>query len=101
MGTAFPRSHVAGALPAAWAGWRWFSRPVAILLALEAAGVVGASVYTQKHYGMDVLAGIVWTVLLQLTVGPALQRTWTTAHAKCLTTPRPRPPPLGPSRSRP
>jgi membrane-associated phospholipid phosphatase len=74
MGTAFPSSHVAGALTAAWAGWRWFSRPVAILLALEAAGVVVATVYTQNHYAIDVLAGILWAVLLQLTVVPALER---------------------------
>jgi len=74
MGTAFPSSHVAGALTAAWAGWRRFSRPVAILLALEAAGVVVATVYTQNHYAIDVLAGILWAVLLQLTVVPALER---------------------------
>ena len=74
MGTAFPSSHVAGALTAAWAGWRWFSRPIAILLALEAAGVVVATVYTQNHYAIDVLAGILWAVLLQLTVVPALER---------------------------
>jgi len=74
MGTAFPSSHVAGSLTAAWAGWRWFSRPVAILLALEAAGVVVATVYTQNHYAIDVLAGILWAVLLQLTVVPVLAR---------------------------
>jgi len=41
---------------------------------LEAAGVVVATVYTQNHYAIDVLAGIVWAVLLQLTVVPALER---------------------------
>lgn len=74
MGTAFPSSHVAAALTAAWAGWRWFSRPVAILLALEAAGVVLATVYTQNHYAIDVLAGFVLAVILQLAVVPALTR---------------------------
>jgi len=74
MGTAFPSSHVAGSLTAAWAGWRWFSRPTAMLLALEAAGVVVATVYTQNHYAIDVLAGILWAVLLQLTVVPVLER---------------------------
>lgn len=74
MGTAFPSSHVAGALTAAWAGWRRFSRPVALLLALEAAGVVMATVYTQNHYAIDVLAGLLWAGLLQLTVVPALER---------------------------
>ncbi len=74
MGTAFPSSHVAGALTVAWASWRWFSRPVAILLALEAAGLVVSTVYTQHHYAIDVVAGLVWGVVLQLTVVPALNR---------------------------
>lgn len=74
MGTAFPSSHVAGALTIAWAGWRWFSRPVRLLLAVEAFGVVVATVYTQNHYAIDVASALVWTVLLQLLVVPALTR---------------------------
>jgi membrane-associated phospholipid phosphatase len=74
MGTAFPSSHVAGVVTAAWASWRWFSRPVALLLVLEAAGVVLATVYTQNHYAIDVTAGLLWAFLLQRTVVPLLER---------------------------
>jgi membrane-associated phospholipid phosphatase len=49
----------------AFIGWRWFSRPVALLLTLEAAGVVMSTVYTQNHYAIDSLAGIVWALALQ------------------------------------
>ena len=72
VGTAFPSSHVAGAVTIAWAGWRWFSRPVRWLLTLEAVGVVVATVYTQNHYAIDVTTGLVWTVVLQALVVPAL-----------------------------
>jgi membrane-associated phospholipid phosphatase len=44
------------------------------LLAVEAFGVVVATVYTQNHYAIDVTAGLLWTVLLQLLVVPALTR---------------------------
>ena len=74
LGTAFPSSHVAGALTIAWAGWRWFSQPVRALLAVEAAGVAAATVYTQNHYTIDVAAGVLWTVVLQVALVPALTR---------------------------
>ena len=74
MGTAFPSSHVAGALTIAWAGWRWCSKPVRTVLALEALGVVLATVYTQNHYAIDVATALVGTTLVQLLVVPALVR---------------------------
>jgi membrane-associated phospholipid phosphatase len=74
MGTAFPSSHVAGALTGVWASWRTFSRPVVALLALEGIGVAVATVYTQNHYAIDVVAGIAWAAVLQRWVVPALAR---------------------------
>ena len=52
--------------------WRWFPRPVAVLFTVEALGVVVATVYTQNHYGIDSLAGIVWALTIQLAFVPAL-----------------------------
>ena len=75
-GCAFPSSHVAGAVTIAWVGWRWFPRPIAALLTLEAAGVVLATVYTQNHYAIDSLAGIVWALVLQAFLVPVALRAW-------------------------
>lgn len=73
-GAAFPSSHVAGAVTIALLGWRWFSRPAAVLLTVEALGVVLSTIYTQNHYAIDSLAGIVWGLALQLAAVPALAR---------------------------
>lgn len=70
-GTAFPSSHVAGAVTIALAGWRWFSRPVAVLFTIEAAAVVLSTVYTQNHYAIDSLVGLAGTLGLQLVLIPA------------------------------
>jgi membrane-associated phospholipid phosphatase len=80
-GCAFPSSHVAGAVTIAFIGWRWFSRPVAVLLTLEALGVVLSTVYTQNHYGIDSLAGIVWALGIQIAVVPVLRRGFTRSRS--------------------
>jgi membrane-associated phospholipid phosphatase len=72
LGTAFPSSHVAGATTVAVLAWRWFRRPVAVLVTLQAVGVFLATIYTQNHYPVDALAGLVWALGLQLVVLPAL-----------------------------
>lgn len=74
LGCAFPSSHVTGAVAIAVSGWRWFSRPVAVLLTIEAMGVVLSTVYTQNHYAIDSLAGVVVGVGLQLVAVPLLYR---------------------------
>lgn len=74
LGTAFPSSHVAGVMTAAIIAWRWLPRPVAWLLIVDAVGVMCAAVYTQNHYAIDVVAGLVWVVVLQLAVIPLAQR---------------------------
>jgi len=73
-GTAFPSSHVAGAVTIAFLAVRWLPRSVATLLVLEAVGVVCATVYTQNHFAIDSLAGIVLALALQIVVAPALRR---------------------------
>jgi membrane-associated phospholipid phosphatase len=73
-GAAFPSSHVAGAVTIAWAGWKWLPKGVAVLLTLEAVGVMMSTVYTQNHYGVDSIAGLAWAVLIQMWVVPVLLR---------------------------
>jgi membrane-associated phospholipid phosphatase len=71
-GTAFPSSHVAGIVTIATVGWLHFPRSVAGLLAAEAAGVVLATVYTQRHYAIDTLAGAALGLAMQALVVPLL-----------------------------
>lgn len=73
MGTAFPSSHVVGAVTIAYLGWRWFSRSLAALLTAEAGGVLLATVYTQNHFAVDSLAGLAWALVLQTLMAPALE----------------------------
>jgi membrane-associated phospholipid phosphatase len=81
-GCAFPSSHVAGAVTIAILGWRWFSRPVAVLFSLEAFGVVLSTVYTQNHYAIDAVTGLIWALVLQLVVVPGLRRVLRGARAR-------------------
>lgn len=74
MGTAFPSSHVVGAVTIAYVGWQWFSPGVAAVLSAEAVGVIVSTVYTQNHYAIDSLAGAVWGLGLQIVLVPALLR---------------------------
>lgn len=73
-GCAFPSSHVVGAVTIAFLAWRWFSKPLAILLTVQALGVVSSTIYTQSHYAADVMAGVTWALAIQLLVAPPLLR---------------------------
>jgi membrane-associated phospholipid phosphatase len=73
-GAAFPSSHAAGAVTIAWLGWLYFSRRVAVLMSIHAAAVVVATFYTQYHYAIDSLAGLLLALSLQLVVAPMLLR---------------------------
>lgn len=56
-GSAFPSSHVAGAVVAlvfAFKGWR----PLGWILLVPVVGILVAVVYLQIHYGIDALAGL-------------------------------------------
>jgi membrane-associated phospholipid phosphatase len=76
LGCSFPSSHVAASVTMAYLGFRWFSKPVAVLLTVGALGVVLSTVYTQNHYTIDSLAGVLWAFWIQLMVAPALLRWW-------------------------
>jgi membrane-associated phospholipid phosphatase len=82
LGCAFPSSHVAASTTMAYLGVRWFSRPVAALLVVAAAGVAVSTVYTQNHFAIDSLAGILWALWLNLMVAPVLLRWWRSNHLR-------------------
>lgn len=73
-GTAFPSSHVAGCIAVAWIAWRRCPRWLAWLLSFEALAVAAATIYTQNHYPLDVVAGAAVAVLAQAVIVPALVR---------------------------
>lgn len=73
-GTAFPSSHVAGAMTSAWLSLRWLPRPVGIALLAGAIGVAFATVYTGNHYAIDALTGLLFAGLLQTAVAPIFER---------------------------
>lgn len=77
LGTAFPSSHVAGAVTIAYLACRWLRPMLAVLLVTEAAGVCLATVYTQNHFAIDSLAGIVLALGLQAVVAGPLARALT------------------------
>ncbi len=74
LGTAFPSSHVVGAVTMALLARRWFARPTALLFELEAAGVMVSTVYCQHHYLSDMLAGFGVALFVFFVAAPALNR---------------------------
>lgn len=72
LGCAFPSSHVAGAVTIAVLGWRWFPKWVGVLLTIEATGVFFATTYTQNHYAVDSISGLLVALVVQLIVVPRL-----------------------------
>lgn len=73
-GAAFPSSHVAGVLTMAWVAWRYLPRWGFYILALEAVGVFFSTVYTQQHYAIDALAGLLTAIAVQGLVVPIALR---------------------------
>jgi hypothetical protein len=74
MGTAFPSSHVVGAVTAALFALRRFSRPAAIVFVLGALGVMVSAVYRQSHFAIDCVVGAAAAGLLYYGVTPRLAR---------------------------
>lgn len=70
IGTAFPSSHVAGAVTVAVMA-TWFSRKLSILMIALAAGIGVATVYGGFHYAIDAVAGFIYGLLLSL-IGPRI-----------------------------
>ncbi len=66
-GTAFPSSHVAAALVAAFSAWRgWW--PLGLLLVPLAALLTLSTVYCQYHYAVDALSGTMLAALVLLVL---------------------------------
>lgn len=74
MGTAFPSSHVVGAVTAALLALAWSSRTWAALFLVGALGVTLSTVYTQGHFAIDSVIGVVFAVAVYFAVTPALER---------------------------
>ena len=74
LGCSFPSSHVAAAVSIAYIGWMYFPRWIATVMTVEALGVMLATVYTQNHYAIDSLAGLVLALVVQLWAVPAIYR---------------------------
>jgi membrane-associated phospholipid phosphatase len=72
-GTAFPSSHVAGAVAVFLTSCR-FERPLAPLFGILGAGIFFGVVYCGLHYGVDALAGLAVGMIGAL-LGPRLHRT--------------------------
>jgi hypothetical protein len=72
-GTAFPSTHVAGAITLAWLAWRHCPRWCAWLVTAVAVGVAPATIYTQNHFLVDAVAAVALAFWLQGYGVPALQ----------------------------
>lgn len=73
-GTAFPSTHVAGAVTFAWLAWRHCARWFAWLVVALALAIAPATVYTQNHFVLDAVSGAVLGVWLQWSAIPTLKR---------------------------
>jgi membrane-associated phospholipid phosphatase len=73
MGTAFPSSHVVGAVSMAILAKRWLPKGLAVVFGIEALGVVLSTVYTQNHFAIDSAAGVLLAFGIQLIAVPALE----------------------------
>jgi len=76
LGTSLPSTHAAGSMTLALAAWRWLPRPLALATVALAVAIAFATVYTQNHYAIDAVAGVLLAVCLQtivsrLPAGPA------------------------------
>lgn len=72
-GTAFPSTHVAGAVTLAWLAWHYCPRWVAWLTIALACAIAPATVYTQNHFLLDAVCGGLLALWLQASVIPALE----------------------------
>jgi len=73
-GTAFPSTHVAGAVTLAWLAWRHYSQRLAWLLSALALLIAPATVYTQNHFLLDAVGGALLAWWCQSWLVPFLTR---------------------------
>jgi membrane-associated phospholipid phosphatase len=72
MGTAFPSSHVAGSVTLTWILWRLGHYRLGVAGIVISLGVLGATIYTQNHFAVDSLAGLVLSLGIQGLLVPRL-----------------------------
>jgi membrane-associated phospholipid phosphatase len=68
LGTSLPSTHAAGSMTLALAAWRWLPRPAGLATVGLAVAIAFATVYTQNHYAIDAVAGVLLAVCLQTIV---------------------------------
>jgi membrane-associated phospholipid phosphatase len=68
LGSSFPSSHVAASVAFAWVAWHRCRRWQAVTATIIAALVCFATVYTENHFAIDSVVGLVLGVGLQLSV---------------------------------
>jgi membrane-associated phospholipid phosphatase len=68
LGTSLPSTHAAGSMTLALAAWRWLPRPVGIATIVLSVAIAFATVYTQNHYAIDAVAGVLLAICLQTIV---------------------------------
>ena len=78
-GTAFPSSHVAGAVAVLWMTAR-FERPLVPLMGLLCCGIFFGTVYGGFHYAVDAIAGLALGILISLA-GPRIH-SWLLRRAR-------------------
>jgi membrane-associated phospholipid phosphatase len=72
IGAAFPSSHVAVSVTAAYFAWRYLRR-VRYLIAFDVSLLALATVYCRYHYAVDVIGGLI-TVAILIPLGEWLYR---------------------------
>ena len=72
LGTAFPSSHVAGAVTVAWLAQRYWGGWTGRALWVVTLCIALATVYTQNHFVIDSLTGALVGIGLQYALIPAL-----------------------------
>jgi hypothetical protein len=68
LGTSFPSTHVAAAVTIACCAWAWSTPALASIISLDAVAITFATVYTQNHYGIDAVAGLIVAIGLQIAI---------------------------------
>ncbi|HEX9727393.1 MAG TPA: phosphatase PAP2 family protein [Gemmatimonadales bacterium] len=87
VGAAFPSSHVAVTVVAAWAVWRVW-RPLGLVFGIACGFLTVATVYCQMHYAVDTAAGL----LVGVGVSASLSRvagSWSPARPSGVLGPKP------------
>jgi membrane-associated phospholipid phosphatase len=68
LGTSLPSTHAAGSMTIALVCWRWLPRPAAIAMLIQAVAIALSTIYTQNHYTIDAVAGVLLAAFLQTVV---------------------------------